>query len=366
MKANKNHYHAIIEDVNDAIYTTDLKGNFTSVNPAGLRITGYTKEEFLKLHMSAVVSPKHLALVKSMMQKKFDDDLSTVYEIDIIRKDSSKIPVEISSRALYENGEIAGVIGIARDITERKSLEQQKDIFFSLVTHEIKNPLSSIKAFAEMLSKYHEKRNEEKPKHYAEAIDEQVDKLNILVNDFLDISKMNAGTFSYKKEKFDLNTLVTDSVDVYNQGQARNRIRKVGNKKAFVYGDAHRIEQVLNNLIANALKYSPEDSPITIEVIKNSKTTSVHVTDLGPGIPEEKHATIFELFYRLEHHKASSITGHGMGLYVCKQIILGHDGNIWVKSVADEGTTFSFTLPNYQKHYNKISVVHAASPEEAA
>jgi PAS domain S-box-containing protein len=362
MKKNQHHYHAIIEDVNDAIYTTDLKGNFTSVNPAGERMTGYTKKEFHKLHMSNVVAPHHLELVKKMMLKKFANDLATVYEIEIIRKDGTKIPVEISSRSLYEDGKPIGIIGIARDISERKLLEQQKDIFFSLITHEIKNPLSSIKAFSELLQRHHAKRNEEKPQHYAAMIDEQVDKLTMLVNDFLDISKMNAGKFSLKKEKFDLDAVVSKVVETFNNSQAKNRIAKKGKGKKYVYGDPNRIEQVLNNLISNAIKYSPTATPITVEINKDRNYTTVRINDTGPGIPEEKHANIFELFYRLEKHKSSAVTGHGMGLYVCKQIILGHKGNIWVESAKGGGATFSFSLPNYR---NKTAVIHAATPTEA-
>lgn len=347
----KLHYQAIIEDVNDAIYTTDLVGNFTSVNPAGERMTGYTKDEFLNLHMSAVVASEHIELVKNMIQKKVSDEVSTVYEIEIIKKDGSRFPVEISSRALYEEGKVIGVIGIARDITERKSLEQQKDIFFSLVTHEIKNPLSSIKAFAELLQKYHEKNQDEKPKHFANMIDEQVDKLTVLINDFLDISKMSAGKFTIHKEEFDLYKIVSSVSKTLNSSQARNRIRLLGKGKMNVYGDPKRIEQVLNNLLTNAIKYSPQESEIQIavEISKENKEAVVKIIDDGPGVPDDKKDTIFELFYRMSSHQKSEITGHGLGLYICKQIILGHKGSIWVESNKSKGAVFCFSLPLYTK-----------------
>lgn len=363
MKKNQHHYHAIIEDVNDAIYTTDLLGNFTSINPAGERMTGYTQKEFLKMHMSAVVSPKSLALVKKMISKKIKNDVATVYEIEIMRKDGRKFPVEISSRSLFENGKVVGIIGIARDITERKTLEQQKDMFFSLITHEIKNPLSSIKAFAEVLKRYHNKRNEDKPRHYASMIDDQVDKLTVLVNDFLDISKMNTGKFSLKKEKFDLQELVNTVVEALQDSNKNHTILVQGKGKKYINGDPRRIEQVLNNLILNAIKYSPDNSKISVAVEKDTKRTYVHVTDEGPGIPEDSLATVFELFYRLEKHRASTITGHGMGLYICKQILLSHKGEIWAQNAKGKGAKFSFALPNYR---NKTAVVHAAKPKEAA
>lgn len=347
----KHHYQAIIEDVNDAIYTTDLKGNFTSVNPAGERITGYTKKEFLKLHMSAVVAPEYLELVVNMIKKKINDDVSTMYEIEIMRKDGTRIPVEISSRALFEGRTVIGVIGIARDITERKTLEQQKDVFFSLVTHEIKNPLSSIKAFAELLKKYHEKHNEKEPKHFAQMIDEQVNSLTVLINDFLDISKMNAGKFTYTKEQFDLTEKVGDVIETFNTGQAKNRIKQTGKEKILVYGDPNRIGQVLNNLLTNALKYSPPESLIQIAIAlsKEDNSAVVKISNDGPGIPEEKQEKIFELFYRMNTQAQKEVTGHGLGLYVCKQIILGHKGSIWVESKNDRGSTFCFSLPLYKK-----------------
>ncbi len=340
----KHQSHEIIDDVNDAVYTVDLLGKFTSMNPAGERMTGYTSREFQKLHITHVVVPQYMHLVKAMIKQKIEKDIPTVYEIEIRRKDGKNIPVEISSRALHENGKPSGILGIARDISERKALEQQKEMFFSLVTHEIKNPLSSIKVFAGLLQKYHTKTIDEKPKQYALMIDEQVNKLNALVNDFLDISTMNAGKFSLHKHTFDLDELVTDVIKTFNNSLTTQRIHKKGNGTMSVNADRNRIEQVITNLLTNALKYSLPDTPITVSLKKVKKNIVVSIADSGPGIPKENQKNIFELFYRLTPNN-DQIKGHGLGLYICKQIIKSHKGEIGVESNEDKGSTFHFSLP---------------------
>lgn len=345
MKSKPQHHPEVVDNVNDAVYTTDLRGNFTSVNPAGERLTGYTKEEFTKLNITDVVVPEYMPLVKQKMQEKFKKDIPTVYEVEIKTKDGNLTPIEVSSRALHDDGKPIGVLGVARDISERKLLERQKEIFFSLITHEIKNPLSSIKIFSEMLKKYHEKNDDKKPLHYASVIDDQVDRLTVLVNDFLDISQMNAGKFTLHKEVFDLNQMIAEIVQTFNESSERRRITKIGNGKKSVNADRGRIGQVLTNLLSNAIKYSPPESPISVSIERGKKSVIVKVTNNGDGVPLENRNNIFELFYRLNNHQQDQVKGHGLGLYICKQIIRGHNGEIGVESIDGKSTTFYFSLP---------------------
>lgn len=343
--STKPQYHPeAIKNVNDAVYTIDLSGKFTSVNPAGVQLTGYTIDEFLQISIAHIVAPEYMELVKQKMQEKLKKDLPTVYEIEIVTKDGKHVPVEISSRALLEKGKPIGILGVARDISERKLLERQKEIFFSLITHEIKNPLSSIKAFAELLKKYHEKTNETKPLHLASMIDEQVDKLTVLVNDFLDISRMNAGKFTLTPKRFDLKELLEKIIATYNKVSAKQRIKLQAEEQYVVDADENRIGQVVTNLLSNAVKYSPKDSSIRVSIIKEKKHVTVRVADKGPGIPKANQQNIFELFYRLTNTQQDQIKGHGLGLYICKQIITGHKGEIGVESNT-KGTTFYFSLP---------------------
>jgi two-component system sensor histidine kinase VicK len=343
MNTKTHYYHAVYENTNDAVYTTDLLGNFTSVNPAGERMTGYKRKELLNQNFSILMNAKALALVTKMMNKKIHKDVPTFYEVEIVRKDGSKLPVEINSRILKEHGKPIGILGIARDITERKVLERHKEVFYGLITHEIKTPLSAIKILSELLQKYNKSKNE-KQQEYASMIMDQANKLDLLINDFLDITKMNTGKFTIDKQLFDLNISVKNVVNTFNESFSSQRIIHKGKGILHVHADRNRIEQVITNLLSNAIKYSPPDTKIIIST-RIDKNIIVKVFNEGPEIPKENQKNIFELFYRLNTHQKEKIEGHGLGLYICKEIIEGHKGKIGVISNKSRGTTFHFSLP---------------------
>jgi two-component system sensor histidine kinase VicK len=343
MNTKTHYYHAVYENTNDAVYTTDLLGNFTSVNPAGESITGYKRKELLKQNFSILMDANALALVTEMMRRKIDKDVPTVYEVEIIRKDGSRLPIEINSRILKEHGKPVGILGIARDISERKVLERHKEVFYGLITHEIKNPLSAIKILSELLHKYN-KNQDEKPRKYASMITDQVNKLDLLIKDFLDITQMNTGKFTIDKQLFDLNNSVKNVITTFNNSLSSKRILYKRKGVLSINADRNRIEQVITNLLSNAIKYSPPETKIVIAT-RLSKQITVTIFNEGPEIPRENQKKIFELFYRLRTHQNEQIEGHGLGLYICKEIIEGHQGKIGVLSKKGKGTTFHFSLP---------------------
>jgi PAS domain S-box-containing protein len=335
-------YHQLIDNVNDAVYTVDLKtGKFTTVNKAGERLTGYPLKDLLNMSFLDVIAPDSISLVRKKISQKVKKDVSTIYEIEIIRKDGSKLPVEVSSRAVYSDGDVVEILGVARNIEERKHLEHQKDIFLSLLTHEIKNPLATIKGYTELL---HKKSKDEKSRGYLTQMNKQIDELVTLMNDFLEVSKVRVGKFGISKEDLDISKLIKEVLSTYQRGVSTHEIVFKG-KGGKVLADKTRITQVLLNLINNAVKYSPNAGKVVVNSYKDHKGITVSVQDFGVGIPKSDLKKVFDLFFRVNEEAHRKIKGYGLGLFITREIIKSHKGKLWVESEVGRGSTFFFTLP---------------------
>jgi PAS domain S-box-containing protein len=336
-------YKYIVNNLSDAVYIYSLVENkFTSLNPAGQTLTGYTEKELLRFGLGKLIAPEYQELVQKMIAQKSKKDLPTIYEIEIIRKDGSRIPVEISSRATYSGGKPVEVLGIARDISERKHTEKQKEIFLSLITHELKNPLTSIKMYTDLLERT--EKNKQKLTYF-DTMQNQITALTMLMNDFLEVSKIRVGRFSVEKERFNLDDVVRDAVYTFKTTDATHKIARRGTIDLELIGDKNRIRQVIVNLISNAIKYSPQAKRVLVSVKRDTMNAVVQVRDYGIGIPKQDYKKIFELFYRTAFAEKGNIKGHGLGLFICREIIKSHNGSIWVKSILGKGSTFYFTLP---------------------
>jgi two-component system sensor histidine kinase VicK len=346
MSDSHERFHHLIENLNDAVYTVDIKTNvFTSLNPAARRLTGYTEKELIGGKITTIITPESLALVAKMIQQKLKKDRPTVYEIEILHKNGRRIPVEISSRVMYKNGKPDEILGIARDITERKQAERQKEIFFSLITHEIKNPLTTIKMYAELLKKKAGKRKDGKEEQMLTIVQQQVEAITQLMNDFIEVNRLQLGKFSIVKAPFDLNKAVREVVESFAESPQVPKIQIKGRIHKKVLADEQRICQVIINLLSNAIKYSAGAKYIGITLSERKGMVMVSVQDFGMGIPRGEQKVIFDLFYRIREGKHGEVQGHGLGLFICHEIIKSHKGKIWVVSEVGKGSTFSFSLP---------------------
>jgi PAS domain S-box-containing protein len=336
----------LIEHLTDTVYTVDLATNqFTLINPAAEKLTGFPLSELEGGQISALVAPDSLPKVREMIRSKLRKDRATVYEIDIVHRSGRRIPVEISSRLIYKGGKPVEILGIARDISERKQTEREKEIFVSLITHEIKNPLTSILMYTELLTRQAKKRRDTKEEQTLEGIRVQVDTLSQLVNDFLDVNQLQLRKFSIVKAPFDLNEVVAEVVTLHKKTTAKVRITVQGSIAPSVTGDRQRIRQVIANLVSNAVKYSPDATEVIIHLRQETDRVVVAVQDFGIGVPGAEQKAIFDLYYRVRKQEQETPSGHGLGLYICREIIKSHKGRIWVESVVGKGSTFSFSLP---------------------
>lgn len=223
----------------------------------------------------------------------------------------------------------------------RKS-DSQKSEFIGVISHEIKNPLTSIKSYAEILHKTEKKSGNKKQAEYASRIDQQVKNVLNMVNDMLDITKIETGRLTYHDENFAVYDLVKEIVADQQVTSLKQKIQLTGNTQKRIYGDRYRIGQVITNLLSNAVKYAPDTKKITVKIKDVRAGIEIAIADRGPGITKEDQQKLFEPFYRAKNTEKAS--GTGIGLFISSQIISRHHGKLWVDSKPGKGSTFYIQL----------------------
>lgn len=227
----------------------------------------------------------------------------------------------------------------------RYEMENQKDEFISFVSHELKNPLAAIKGFAGLIANSIKISKYEKTDTYADTISSQADRILELINDLLDINKIEIGKFTYQYEIFSIDNLVKEVIAHQKIITPKRDITLVGNTKKVIFADKYRIRQVIVNLLTNALKYSPDTRRVVIKLKEQKDQILLSVKDCGLGIPKDEQPRIFDRYYRTKNVQKKRSEGLGLGLYITNQIIKHHHGKIWVESKIGMGSIFFVTLP---------------------
>ena len=230
------------------------------------------------------------------------------------------------------------------NIHDQKLMEEKKDEFIGIASHELKTPLTSAKAYAQMLQILLKKEPNEEALLYVKRTNLFIDRLNNLIAELLDITKIQHGKLQMNPAPFDFNNMVADTVELIQHSKPKHHIHLHGAASHTVIGDKDRIQQVLINLLTNAIKYSPGADRVDINIINEKNRLCVKVQDYGIGIPKSDQQKIFDRFYRVED-EATKFQGLGIGLFISAEIIKRHDGDIWVESSPNKGSTFYFTLP---------------------
>jgi len=265
------------------------------------------------------------------------------------RKDGSRFYVSGVMRPIY-NPVLSGFVKIARDMTEQKLLEQQKDDFIGIASHELKTPVTSIKAYTEFLLEAFTESKDLARVELLTKLDTQVDRLTGLINALLDTTRIAEGQLLLAYEKFNLNELIEERMNELQRTTYSHKLIFSTTVEVCVTADKERIAQVITNLISNAVKYSPKGGEVRIQLDKKAEGVQVSVRDNGVGIPEDLKEKIFGRFYRVRNAQTNTYPGIGLGLYISAAIIKRHNGKIWVDSKLNQGSTFYFLLP-----YNEIS-----------
>jgi signal transduction histidine kinase len=245
------------------------------------------------------------------------------------------------------------VVAIVRDITERKEVDRLKDEFISIVSHELRTPLTSLRGFTELMLTRH--FPPEKQRELLSIMQKEATRLTALINDFLDLQRMESGQQSYRRMDVDLATILHASVALFTNSTESHIFRiQIPEHLPPVQADADRLHQVLINLLSNAVKFSPQGGIITTAIRCEGNEVFVSVADQGIGIPAEELPKVFDRFFRVDNRDIRNIGGTGLGLTLVKDIIASHGGRVWAESAPRQGSTFFFALPVSGK--SKISL----------
>ena len=348
---------AIINSSEDAIIGKSLEGIITSWNYAAARLFGYTEQEVIGKHISLIIPKDRMNEETMIMENITNGNKIDHFETVRIAKDGSEINISVTISPIKNAiGQIVGASKSARDIslriqtektqklyTERlQELNKYKDEFMVMASHELKTPLTVILANLQLLQLMLENDTNV---HFLNKTLKQVYKLNDLITNLLDVSKIQTGKLVLDRSEFDINLLIMEVTDNLQKTTKDHKITFVNNNsEILIHADRDRIEQVIINILVNAIKYMPEPGEILLQCSQSADEVLISITDKGIGIPEQYLQDIFQRFYRVSG-AASSFAGSGIGLYISAEIIKTHKGKIWAESDLGKGSVFYISIP---------------------
>jgi PAS domain S-box-containing protein len=350
---------AILESVADGVLVTDPSNAISFLNDSAQRILnlaqqdvlGQSLEDFSGLFGRATQA--WIETIRTWSENPAEHKAGENYAEQVTLETGQVILVNLAP-VIWRN-EFLGTVSIFRDITREVEVDRLKSEFVATVSHELRTPMTSIRGYVDILLMGAAGALNENQKHFLDIVKNNTERLNILVNDLLDISRIEAGRVTLSMQAIDLRGMVDDVIaDVQRRAQEESRPMKVTlrapRKVDRVLGDVERVRQILDNLVDNAYHYTPPEGRITIHLRPNGKEVEVDVEDTGIGIPPGDQDRIFERFFRGEDPLVLATPGTGLGLSIVKQLVEMHHGKIWMKStgIPGKGSTFSFTLPVYE------------------
>ena len=298
--------------------------------------------------LTRYVQPKDQEFLTTMLEKAVETAGTFQAEFRVMNGDSTKNTwVSAYGRSVSsENGKAKRMAGVIYNITHRKMLENQKDDFFGIASHELKTPVTSIKAYAEVLQEMAAEAQDIRSVSVVEKLNKQVDRLTSLINNLLDTTKIFEGQLTIQREEFNINELIAERAEDMQPLTRKNTITLgLDPDIPNVLADRERIRQVLTNLISNAIKYSPGGGDIIIQSELKENELKVSVKDSGIGIPHDLKTKVFDRFFRVKNPRVHSFPGMGLGLYITAGIVHQHGGRILVDEKQEPGTLIYFTLP---------------------
>ncbi|KKR34360.1 MAG: PAS/PAC sensor signal transduction histidine kinase [Candidatus Gottesmanbacteria bacterium GW2011_GWC2_39_8] len=332
-------------DQSSIVVFTDVNGIITDVNDKFVEESKYSRKELIGQTHSLINSGFH---PKEFFQKLWNTILSgKVWHGEVRNKsrDGKFFWADTTITPLFnEKGKIKGFLAIRNDITAKKMLDQKKDEFISVASHELKTPLTSIKAYGEIIRDRFKKYDDLLLNKYLKRMNQQINILGDYVDDLLNVNKIQSGKLVLRKEKFDLGELITEIKE--NTEETNSEYKVITHiSEIKVTADRGKIGQVISNLVSNAIKYSLPVKEIVITSEIKDQEAVISVRDFGIGIPKKLQSKIFDRYFQVEGLDRNKYGGLGLGLYISEGIVKLHGGRIWLESEEGRGSTFYFSLP---------------------
>jgi DNA-binding response OmpR family regulator/signal transduction histidine kinase len=344
LSAERQRLERMIESLPDGMLMVDTNDEVVVINPAA--------RSLLKLTPDVTVDARYLK------------EALGFYPFDLVRgfagRDGTMVreEVRVGDRVLHSlispvhyGDKLLGVAVVLRDITEEKTLEQRKQDFLSVVSHELRTPLTSIGGALDLLLHRFPGEINEKQERYLQLAKGSCDKLNLIIDELLDLTRFEKGKMRLQMARLDLVALVREASENYQAAAQEKQVRlwvEIAGPTRWIYGDRNRLHQVLNNLLSNALKFTGSGGEVRVEVFSSPampEIVGVSVFNNGEEIEESDHERIFDQYEQTRRSRSGKVSGSGLGLSISKNIIEAHEGRIWVESGRGQGTRFIFTLP---------------------
>jgi PAS domain S-box-containing protein len=343
----------IIEASADGIMVVDGGHRILAVNPALERLTGRPAGDLVGRHPCSYVLGARRADGRMLCDTTcpfLHPERTQVHAVDaqIETSGGRQVWVNVAYGTIRDPaGQVQAIVHTIRDINERKELELAKDQFFSVVNHELKNPLASAKGFTQILiHRLQQAEVDASCVGYLKAVDRQLGRISGLVDLLLDVSRAQLGRLTLHVELTDLSALVREVVAHTQVTTDRHQLVAEADEPVTGLWDRLRLEQVLVNLLSNAVKYSPNGGRIVVGMRLSGGQAICSVRDEGVGIPASARSRLFEPYFRANAEQEVAASGLGLGLYLCQQIVAAHGGTICVESEEGKGSTFTFSLPS--------------------
>ncbi|KAF0823505.1 cell wall metabolism sensor histidine kinase WalK [Cytobacillus firmus] len=331
---------SVLSYMTDGVIATDRKGRVILINEPAAKMLNVSRETVLS---SPIVSL--LGLEEDYTFEELLDEQDSVI-LDYSSKTKTLILRANFSVIQKETGFVNGLITVLHDITEQEKIDMERREFVANVSHELRTPLTTMRSYLEALADGAWKDEEIAP-NFLDVTQNETERMIRLVNDLLQLSKMDSKDYRLSKDWIDFIFFYNRIIDRFEMTKQQNVTfeRKLPDHSAFVEIDEDKLTQVLDNIISNALKYSPEGGKVTFSIEEKDEFIIVSVSDQGVGVPKENIDQIFERFYRVDKARTRKLGGTGLGLAIAKEMVEAHGGKIWAASTEGKGTTISFSLP---------------------
>jgi two-component system phosphate regulon sensor histidine kinase PhoR len=356
--------NTVLTSIAEGVLLCDARGRLTLANDAALQLLGLDSLPFeqpladlpdfagARDLLGQLVPPEDLPFARALAGTMFQD-----YRLLMRSATDAAVVLSFSGAPAHaETGAIEGAVVVFRDVTARQKIERAKDDFLAVAAHELRSPLAAVRSYADLLLRREQQRSEADSRdlHGLTILTQQVSHMLRMVDNLLDVSRIDAGQLDLQIQRVNLVPLVAQVIDQQRPAAGgRELVMESVAEELFVAGDSLRIRQVLTNLVGNAIKYSPPDGAITVRMRRVAEdevigpgvagpAAVVCVHDSGSGIASDQQARLFQRYYRVRSHRAE---GLGLGLYLSREFVQMHGGQIWVDSVEGSGSSFHFTLP---------------------